>query len=92
MKKEFLLLSVLISSAIFVYLIYPISNLTQLDEQNITKLDAAKISQISGCVMAIAKGLLMNPKKKVLIPDMDAGCSLASSITSDFSSNVKAIP
>ena len=39
MKKEFLLLSVLISSAIFVFLIYPISNLTQLDEKNITKLD-----------------------------------------------------
>ena len=39
MKKEFLLLSVLISSAIFVFLIYPISNLIQLDEKNITKLD-----------------------------------------------------
>ena len=26
---------------------------------------------------------LMNPKKKVLIPDMDAGCSLASSITGE---------
>ena len=39
MKKEFLLLSVLISSAILVFLIYPISNLTQLDEKNITKLD-----------------------------------------------------
>ena len=39
MKKEFLLLSVLISSAIFIYLIYPVYNLTELDEQNITKLD-----------------------------------------------------
>ena len=39
MKKEFLLLSVLISSAIFVYLIYPISNLTQLDKQKITELE-----------------------------------------------------
>ena len=26
---------------------------------------------------------LMNPEKKVLIPDMDAGCSLAASITGD---------
>ena len=26
---------------------------------------------------------LMNPNKKVLIPDMDAGCSLASSITGE---------
>ena len=26
---------------------------------------------------------LMNPKKKVLIPDMQAGCSLASSITGE---------
>ena len=26
---------------------------------------------------------LMNPEKKVLIPDMTAGCSLASSITGD---------
>ena len=42
MKKEFLLLSVLISSAIFVFLIYPISNLIQLDEKNITKLDKFK--------------------------------------------------
>ena len=39
MKKEFLLLSVLISSAIFVYLIYPIYNFTELDEQNTNKLD-----------------------------------------------------
>ena len=39
MKKEFLLLSVLISSAILVYLIYPISNLKQLDEQNVTAID-----------------------------------------------------
>ena len=39
MKKEFLLLSVLISSAILVYLIYPIYNLTELDEQNISKSD-----------------------------------------------------
>ncbi len=39
MKKEFLLLSVLISSAILVYLIYPISNLKQLDNQNVSKID-----------------------------------------------------
>ena len=39
MKKEFLLLSVLISSAIFVYLIYPISNLRQIDKHNISKSD-----------------------------------------------------
>ena len=39
MKKEFLLLSVLISSAIFVYLIYPISNLRQIDEHNISESD-----------------------------------------------------
>ena len=39
MKKEFLLLSVLISTAILVYLIYPIYNLTELDQQNISKLD-----------------------------------------------------
>ena len=37
MKKEFLLLSVLISSAILVYLIYPISNLKQLDKQNVSE-------------------------------------------------------
>ena len=35
MKKEFLLLSALISSAIFAYLIYPISDLKQLDKQNV---------------------------------------------------------
>jgi len=39
MKKEFLLLSVLICSAIFVYLIYPISNLKQLDKQNVSDID-----------------------------------------------------
>ena len=39
MKKEFLLLSVLISSAIFVYLIYPISNLRQIDKHNISESD-----------------------------------------------------
>ena len=39
MKKEFLLLSVLISSAILVYLIYPVSNLKQLDKQNVTVID-----------------------------------------------------
>ncbi|MAI29706.1 MAG: hypothetical protein CMP38_05820 [Rickettsiales bacterium] len=39
MKKEFLLLSVLISSAILVYLIYPISNLKQLDKQNVSEED-----------------------------------------------------
>ena len=37
MKKEFLLLSALISSAIFVYLIYPISDLKQLDKQNVSE-------------------------------------------------------
>ena len=37
MKKEFLLLSVLISSAIFVYLIYPISNFRQIDKHNISE-------------------------------------------------------
>ena len=37
MKKEFLLLSALISSAIFVYLIYPISNLKQLDKPNVSQ-------------------------------------------------------
>ena len=39
MKKEFLLLSVLISSAILVYLIYPISNFKQLDKQNVSGID-----------------------------------------------------
>ena len=39
MKKEFLLLSALISSAIFVYLIYPISDLKQLDKQNVSEED-----------------------------------------------------
>ena len=39
MKKEFLLLSVLISSAIFVYLIYPISNFRQIDKHNISEPD-----------------------------------------------------
>ena len=37
MKKEFLLLSALISSAIFAYLIYPISDLKQLDKQNVSE-------------------------------------------------------
>ena len=37
MKKEFLLLSVLISSAIFAYLIYPITDLKQLDKQNVSE-------------------------------------------------------
>ena len=37
MKKEFLLLSALISCAIFVYLIYPISDLKQLDKQNVSE-------------------------------------------------------
>ena len=39
MKKEFLLLSVLISSAIFAYLIYPITDLKQLDKQNVSEID-----------------------------------------------------
>ena len=33
---------------------------------------------------------LMNPKKKVLLPDMRAGCSLSSSITGDDVRNLKA--
>ena len=39
MKKEFLLLSVLISSAIFAYLIYPITDLKQLDKQNVSEIE-----------------------------------------------------
>ena len=38
MKKEILLLSVLISSAILVYLIYPISNVQQLDKENLSEI------------------------------------------------------
>ena len=48
MKKEFLLLSALISSAIFVYLIYPISDLKQLDKQNVSEknmVDKLKTNQ-----------------------------------------------
>ena len=44
MKKEFLLLSVLISSAIIAYLIYPISNLKQLDKQNVSDIDKVEKS------------------------------------------------
>ena len=44
MKKEFLLLSVLISSAVLVYLIYPISNLKQLYKQNVSEIDKAENS------------------------------------------------
>ena len=47
MKKEFLLLSVLISSAIFVYLIYPISNLRQIDKHNISELDNKDSSEFN---------------------------------------------
>ena len=39
MKKEFLLLSALISSAIFAYLIYPISDLKQSDKQNVSEIN-----------------------------------------------------
>ena len=48
MKKEFLLLSALISSAIFAYLIYPISDLKQLDKQNVSEknmVDKLKTNQ-----------------------------------------------
>ena len=47
MKKEFLLLSVLISSAIFVYLIYPISNLRQIDKHNISESDSKDRSEFN---------------------------------------------
>ena len=46
MKKEFLLLSALISSAILVYLIYPISNLKQLDKENVYTLDNTKKNKV----------------------------------------------
>ena len=44
MKKEFLLLSVLISSAIFAYLIYPITDLKQLDKQNVSEIERTQKS------------------------------------------------
>ena len=50
MKKEFLLLSALISSAIFVYLIYPISDLKQLDKQNVSEksmVDTLKTNELT---------------------------------------------
>jgi len=50
MKKEFLLLSALISSAIFAYLIYPISDLKQLDKQNVSEksmVDTLKTNELT---------------------------------------------
>jgi hypothetical protein len=47
MKKEFLLLSALISSAIFAYLIYPISDLKQLDKQNVSEKNMTHKLQIN---------------------------------------------
>jgi len=50
MKKEFLLLSALISCAIFVYLIYPISDLKQLDKQNVSEksmVDTLKTNELT---------------------------------------------
>ena len=35
---------------------------------------------------------LMSPRKKVLLPDMDAGCSLSSSITWEDVRNLKKYP
>ena len=51
MKKEFLLLSVLISSAIFVYLIYPISDLKQLDIQNVSETSKADKTQTNSLIL-----------------------------------------
>ena len=45
MKKEFLLLSALISCAIFVYLIYPISDLKQLDKKNVSEKNMVDMLQ-----------------------------------------------
>ena len=43
----------------------------------------ANIIVLCGVHFMAETAKLMNPKKKVLIPDMDAGCSLASSITGE---------
>ena len=44
---------------------------------------SADIIVLCGVHFMAETAKLMNPKKKVLIPDMNAGCSLASSITGD---------
>ena len=44
---------------------------------------SADIIVLCGVHFMAETAKLMNPEKKVLIPDMDAGCSLAASITGD---------
>jgi len=44
---------------------------------------SANIIVLCGVHFMAETAKLMNPQKKVLLPDMDAGCSLASSITGD---------